>query len=133
MLNLPKVNPPTSNESTKAIKDYLNSTGWKVWRNNQIHVPGRAFIGLKGVSDLIGLNKKSAMFIAVEVKYKNDSPTDEQTEFINLINNAGGFACAVWSFDEFLRKEAVWRTDRALFLKTALIKTKKVEANDLFA
>lgn len=41
-----------------ALKE-LSYKGYEVWRQNNIAVKGRKFIGRKGVSDIMGFNKRT--------------------------------------------------------------------------
>ncbi len=73
-----------------AIKE-LTWRGYTVWRNNNIAVRGRKFIGRLGVSDLIGITK-DGRWVACEVKTLNDRLSDDQIDFLNDIKKAGGVA-----------------------------------------
>lgn len=90
---------PTANQATRQILDYLNSAGFIAWRNNNNAVWDekkqvfRAGNTMKGVADIIGIEKKTGRFLAVEVKVGKDKPTPEQTRFISDIEKAGGLAC----------------------------------------
>lgn len=90
---------PTANQATRQILDYLNSAGFIAWRNNNNAVWDekkqvfRAGNTMKGVADIIGIEKKTGRFLAVEVKAGKDRPSPEQTRFIADIEKAGGLAC----------------------------------------
>jgi len=103
----------------------------KVWtgvvlssRDNQIILanPRPFHAGLfKGSSDLIGWNtveiteemvgSRVAIFTAVEIKTKGVKVTEEQTRFINIVNNSGGIAGIVYNELEALKliKDKIWK------------------------
>lgn len=80
----------TASELTKMMMDYLNSRGMEVWRNNNLAVKGRAFIGRKGVPDIIGYDKKHGQFVACEIKKLGDRISPEQMVFLTQLGLAGG-------------------------------------------
>jgi ketopantoate reductase len=100
----------SANEMTKQILRWLNMNGFVAWRNNTMGVWDakkkiyRKHHGRKGVSDILGVQKKTGRFIGVEVKFGKDKLSKEQELFINDINRSGGFAIAVYSFADFLEK-----------------------------
>lgn len=73
-----------------ALKE-LRWKGYTVWRNNNIAVRGRKFIGRLGVSDIIGITK-DGKWVACEVKTVNDVLSVDQIEFMNEVKTAGGIA-----------------------------------------
>jgi hypothetical protein len=98
---------------------FRNNTG-SAWMGDVVKLPsGDVLIrnprpvqfGLvKGGSDLIGwtekivtpdmVGKKVPIFTGLEVKTDNGRVTKEQVNFINAVNNAGGFAGVVRSIDQ---------------------------------
>lgn len=79
-----------------ALKE-LAWRGHDCWRQNNIAVRGRTFIGRRGVSDIIGITKDGHWVVA-EVKTLNDRLSDDQILFLNDIKKAGGevyIACQV--------------------------------------
>ena len=80
----------TASELTKMMIDYLSSKGIIVWRNNNLAVKGRAFIGRKGVPDIIGYDKKHGQFVACEIKKLGDRISPEQFTFLTQLGLAGG-------------------------------------------
>ena len=76
--------------TTYALKrlDYL---GNKVWRQNQVRVPGRAFTGQKGLSDIQGYHRISGIACYCEVKTLNDKLSKVQIEFLTESHNSGCF------------------------------------------
>jgi hypothetical protein len=83
-------NKITANTLTQQALTVLKLNGWVVWRNNNLAVKGRAFIGRVGVPDIIGFNKKDGRFIAVEIKVGRDKLSPEQKLFLEYVNKAGG-------------------------------------------
>ena len=53
---------------------------------------------INGTSDILGVCK--GRFIAIEVKAKRGKPTENQTRFIDRVNNHGGLAFIARSIDE---------------------------------
>jgi hypothetical protein len=82
----------TAAELTKMMMDYLKGRGNDVWRNNNLAVKGRSFIGRKGVPDIIGYSKKYGQFIGCEVKAIGDRLSVEQMEFLTNLGMSGGIA-----------------------------------------
>lgn len=75
----------------------LTYRGHTVWRQNNIAVRGRTFIGRLGVSDVIGITK-DGRWVACEIKTLNDRLSDDQILFLNDVKKAGGeayIACQV--------------------------------------
>lgn len=62
------------------------------WRNNNITVKGRKFTGRKGVSDIIGFQRKTGKVLFAEVKAKGDKFSADQIELLTNIHNNGGLA-----------------------------------------
>jgi hypothetical protein len=105
-----KMPSSNTNKLTKAILNWLNASGFKAWRNNTTgiwdakkHV-WRKHHGELGVSDILGMQKKTARFIAVEVKFGKDKLSPDQIRFLNDIKRGGGIAIEAKSFDDFLEK-----------------------------
>lgn len=78
----------TSSEITNKALEILRAKGFEVWRQNQIPVPGRAFIGKKGLSDVIGFDR-CGIFVVCEVKKIGDTLKPHQKEFLNQVSKAG--------------------------------------------
>ena len=55
---------------------------------NQIHAPGRAFRGTKGVSDIIAI--VDGKFVGIECKSEKGKPSEDQHIFRLEIERAGG-------------------------------------------
>jgi VRR-NUC domain-containing protein len=73
-----------------ALKE-LTWRGYNVWRQNNIAVRGRKFIGRLGVSDLIGITK-DGRWVACEIKTINDFLSEDQKNFLNDVKKAGGIS-----------------------------------------
>ena len=82
----------TASDLTKMMLEYLKGRGNDVWRNNNLAVKGRSFIGRKGVPDVIGYSKKYGQFIACEVKAIGDRISPDQMLFLTNLAIAGGIA-----------------------------------------
>lgn len=52
---------------------------------------------IKGASDLIGWQKSTGRFVAIEVKAVGGRPSAEQKNFIDAVNNAGGIGFFAYS------------------------------------
>lgn len=74
----------------------LQLRGCDVWVNNNIPVRGRKFLGRVGSSDIIGIHKKTGMFVACEVKTKTDYFSLEQIEFLGIVRRAGGLSLVAY-------------------------------------
>lgn len=108
---------PDANDTTTAIISFLNYNGCVVRRINthgvydakkQIYrkLPGQA----KGTSDIIGMQKGTGRFIAIEIKIGNDRLSPEQHGFLNDVSEGGGIAMIAKSFDDFLKR---WEYQKA--------------------
>jgi hypothetical protein len=82
----------SASELTKMMLEYLKDNGNEVWRNNNLAVRGRAFIGRKGVPDIIGYSKKYGHFVCCEIKAIGDRLSSDQMVFLEQLAMAGGTA-----------------------------------------
>jgi hypothetical protein len=82
----------SASELTKMMLEYLKDNGNEVWRNNNLAVRGRAFIGRKGVPDIIGYSKKYGHFVCCEIKAIADRLSADQMVFLEELSMAGGTA-----------------------------------------
>ena len=73
----------------------MQKKGFFVWLY-RLYIGQREQKG-KGVSDIIG-QLRDGRFFAIEVKRPGEKPTPEQSEFLSLVNDAGGIAgvCCNW-------------------------------------
>ena len=73
----------TANELTKEAIKTLNKNSAFVWRNNNLAVKGRTFIGLKGVPDIVGFTNQGVA-VYCETKAIGDKLSTYQIAFLNL-------------------------------------------------
>lgn len=73
----------TAGAITKIAMLELERRNCFVWRSNNLPVPGRKFIGLRGVADICGFHKQTGMAVYCEVKTKNDKLSEFQINFMN--------------------------------------------------
>ena len=96
---------PSEREIQQAIRLAVQGPDIVLWRNNVGHgvlSDGRHIdYGLAvGSADLVGIC--AGRFFAIEVKAPKGRVTDEQRQWIALVQSKGGFACVVRSVDEAL-------------------------------
>lgn len=82
----------TAGEITSEAIQELEIRGYDAWRQNNIAVKGRKFIGREGQSDIIGFNKDTGRFLACESKKNGDVLSDKQHVFLSSVQAAGGNA-----------------------------------------
>jgi hypothetical protein len=85
----------TASDLTKMMLEYLKEKGNVVWRNNNLAVKGRGFIGKKGVGDIIGYSKKYGQFISLEIKTIADRMSADQFSFLTELGANNGLALLV--------------------------------------
>jgi hypothetical protein len=73
----------TTAQITKAALKELDLRGAEVWRNNNLAVRGRTFVGRKGVPDIIGFVRATGVFVLCEVKNTGDRMKEDQIELFN--------------------------------------------------
>lgn len=96
----------TKGEITKSALTELKLRGVNCWPQNNLAVPGRKFIGRKGVADIIGFVNATGLFVACEVKTINDTFSADQIVFMNEVKKAGGIALiATQEFNHTVLKE----------------------------
>lgn len=81
----------TANELTKEAIKQLNKNGAFVWRNNNLAVKGRTFIGLKGVPDIVGFHTHTGVAVYCETKAIGDKLSEYQKSFLDLAKMAHCF------------------------------------------
>jgi hypothetical protein len=102
--------PPMKEQALKMlIKNYLLLKGHFVWVNNSGMtrtsytskngvVSNRAWrAGIRGSSDILGIEKGTGRFIAIETKVGYNKPTPDQTVFLEDIASRGGHAIVAYS------------------------------------
>lgn len=84
--------------ATYAVKVFTHA-GWVAWRQNNTAICDRGqfrrFVGLKGVSDVIGFHKETGRFLACEIKVGSDRLSPDQEKFLHAVNRAGGLGIVV--------------------------------------
>jgi hypothetical protein len=53
-----------------------------------------------GISDILGFNRKTGLFMACEVKSGKDELSDDQEQFLEEVKQAGGIALVVRNNDD---------------------------------
>lgn len=97
----------------------LQARGIYCWRQNQGGIPlpnggFRRFVGLKGVSDILGIvpqTHEGVLFgnlLAVECKTEKGKVSDDQKAFLFEINARGGIGLVVRSVEELERELQVY-------------------------
>jgi hypothetical protein len=79
----------TSSEITKSVLKELNARGCEMWRQNQVKVPGRAFTGKRGLSDIQGYHKRTGIALYCEIKSKGDRLNQDQINFLSEATDSG--------------------------------------------
>lgn len=82
----------TAAEITESALIQLKYRGWECWRQNQIPVRGRNFIGKEGLSDIIGFHKFTGLMLMCEVKTQKDILSANQKALLTQLKLAGGIA-----------------------------------------
>ena len=89
--------------ATYAVKVFTRA-GYVCWRQNNVAVCDkgqfRRFVGLRGVSDVIGFHATKGRFLAVEIKVGRDRLSPEQEQFLNAVTRAGGVGVVVRHADD---------------------------------
>lgn len=67
----------------------LSLRNCEVWRENNLAVRGRKFIGRKGKPDIIGHHNATGIAVYCEVKTINDTFSPEQREFLRKAKKSG--------------------------------------------
>ena len=108
----------TASQLTKWAIVVLTAKGFTVWRQNNLAVPGRKFIGLKGVPDVIGYDKEGRA-VYCEVKAGADRLSEAQIHFMDSASKAG-----CWTFISHDKGGAMTLQTWADFMMTALHRVK---------
>lgn len=100
----------TEHSIQATILEYLLFRGHFVWRNNSGMVFSeykgvkRAWrAGVEGGADILGIEKATGKFIAVEVKVPGKHATDLQQAFLDNIKQRGGHAFEAHSLEEVIQ------------------------------
>ena len=106
----------TASELTKYAIAELSAMGCTVWRANNIAIPGRKFIGKKGMSDIIGYSD-IGQSVYCEVKTINDKISEHQIDFLTDAMNSGCRAFICMQDKEGVVKLMDWRRFVDVLLK----------------
>jgi hypothetical protein len=104
-----KTQESSANNLTKEAIRLLRLMGYHVWRQNNAAIwdPVKKIFrkgsATPGISDIIGFHKKTACFIAVEIKIPPDKLSDHQVEFLEAVRRAGGIGVVIRSGDDLER------------------------------
>jgi hypothetical protein len=96
---------PTETVLVRACLDYLCLKGILAWRTNNTgvydptHKRFRAFRGLKGVSDILGI-LDGGRLLAIETKSATGRLSADQKWFLDEVARRGGLALVVWGVKE---------------------------------
>lgn len=102
-----------TNQTTKGIIDFLNCSGFCVWKtyNGAVYsVKRESYLKdpnkLKGIADIVGfsLRDKKATHIEVEVKTGKDFLKPAQILHLKYVKEAGGIALVVKTLDDFMEQ-----------------------------
>ena len=85
----------TASELTNHALHELTMMGCTVWRQNNLAVRGRKFIGKKGMPDIIGYDSTNGKAIWCEVKTISDKLSEHQIDFLSdaMYSNCLAFIC----------------------------------------
>lgn len=90
----------TASEITQRALQILSLNGFEVWRNNNLAVRGRKFIGKRGAADITGYEKKTGKRVECEVKAGKDVLSKDQQEFLSDVALNGGYAIVATQKDD---------------------------------
>lgn len=105
----------TEQQLKTLIKNYLITKGHLVWVNNsgvtRNRYTNKAGVtserawraGVKGGSDILGIEKGTGRFIAVECKVGYNKPTPDQEYFLHEIERRGGHAIVAYTLEDVQR------------------------------
>lgn len=102
---------------SRLIQIALSECGARVFRNNSGAFQDkrgqwvRFGVANPGGADLIGFTR-NGIFLAVEIKTAKGRATDEQINFINIVNKFGGIGFIARSAEEAVKELALYETDR---------------------
>ena len=90
------------NKLQRQIMKWADLNNIWLWRYNNLRVPGRKFIGLLGVPDMIGMIKPYGRFIGIEVKSKDGKQSRMQIKFMEKCRKYGGLYILARSLDDVI-------------------------------
>lgn len=92
---------PTESDLVRQVLQLLQVRGVYSWRANNVAVYDttrkrfRAFAGLRGVSDVLGVLPPHGRLLAVEAKVKPNRCTPAQEAFLAAVRERGGLALVI--------------------------------------
>lgn len=101
-------------QENKVVTDSLElfeRYGINAWRNNNVRVPGRVFIGEPGAADIFALLPPYGTLCAVECKTKTGVQSDDQKKFEAKVKAAGGIYILARNTDPVLARLNTWRAN----------------------
>jgi|DEB0MinimDraft_12_1074336.scaffolds.fasta_scaffold00129_5 hypothetical protein len=124
-----KIKTTGSNQLTKNAIQFLTLNGFVCFRNNVTgifdtkqaaaklankNLPISTVIKIlsscyrksherKGVADIIGFQKKTGVFLAIEIKFGKDKLSADQINFLTEVVKNGGIAIVAKTFDQFVK------------------------------
>lgn len=106
-----KATPKTNtNALTKEAIRVFSLCGFYCYRNNNGGIYDAKFGGYRrnsstpGISDIIGYEKKTGKFLAVEIKVGADKLSPYQQRFLDGVASSGGYAYVVKTVDDLTEK-----------------------------
>lgn len=84
--------PLTKGEIRASAMEELKLKGFHCWKQNNLAVRKRKFIGEYGITDIMGFHKLTACVLACEVKANGDKLSDDQKKFLTKVKQSGGHA-----------------------------------------
>lgn len=96
----------TANSLTQHTLRILDLRGFHVWRQpaHGLYDPTKRIYRsnsvTKGISDIIGFNRKTGLIIAVEIKIGKDRLSAEQEQFLASVVRAGGIGVVLRTMDD---------------------------------
>ena len=106
----------TASELTEYALNQLTMMGFTVWRQNNLAVRGRKFIGKKGVPDIIGYSLRGHA-VYCEVKTVNDKISEHQIDFLTDAMHSDCLAFICMQDKEGIVKFITWKTFVDILLK----------------
>jgi hypothetical protein len=98
------------NKVKKAVLEFLALRGITAFRVNSGAMrsthKGKArmfwFVGMKGVSDILGVIPPHGRFLAIETKVKPRKATADQQKFLDMVNSSGGLGIVAYTLDDVM-------------------------------
>ena len=73
------------------------------WRQNNLAVKGRTFIGMKGIPDIIVIYPPDGRFIGIECKKKGNKQTSDQEIFQLRLESSGGIYILAYEVEDVIK------------------------------